>query len=242
MAKLSTAHAAIDHTGITGVPAAGSVATDTIWDAAGDLAVGSGANTAAKLTKGTALQVLRVNSGATNLEWATPSAGTSFTGNVIIAAPIGLDFTQTGSGGTAGTGYMMPISIPGSMQLRKLRVKVQSGAAGTVEWGLFDYSSNAAACTKLAGGSGAIATNWADIAATSAPVAITAGNYILIIKLPAATAPSLVTCSMGTSANLMKSQASYAWDDTPDLTTGWTDSAATFVMHLEGDIDGSNQW
>jgi hypothetical protein len=57
--------------------AAGDVATDAIWDAAGDLAVGSGANTAAKLSKGTALQVLRVNAGETALEWATPSGGST---------------------------------------------------------------------------------------------------------------------------------------------------------------------
>lgn len=57
----------------------GSVATDAIWDAAGDLAVGSGANTAAKLSMGTALQVLRVNSGATGLEWAAAGGGS---GNV----------------------------------------------------------------------------------------------------------------------------------------------------------------
>jgi hypothetical protein len=55
----------------------GAVSTDTIWDAAGDLAVGSGANTAAKLTMGSSLQVLRVNSGATALEWAAPSGGSS---------------------------------------------------------------------------------------------------------------------------------------------------------------------
>jgi len=48
----------------------GDVATDVIWDAAGDLAVGSGANTAVRLARGTALQVLRVNAGGTNLEWA----------------------------------------------------------------------------------------------------------------------------------------------------------------------------
>jgi hypothetical protein len=53
----------------------GSIATDTIWDAAGDLAVGTGADAAARLAKGTALQVLRVNSGATALEWATPAGG-----------------------------------------------------------------------------------------------------------------------------------------------------------------------
>lgn len=49
----------------------GAVATDAIWDAAGDLAVGSGANTAVRLAIGTANQVLRVNAGATALEWAT---------------------------------------------------------------------------------------------------------------------------------------------------------------------------
>jgi hypothetical protein len=39
----------------------GSVATDAIWDAAGDLAVGTGANTAAKLTVGSEGQVPRSN-------------------------------------------------------------------------------------------------------------------------------------------------------------------------------------
>jgi hypothetical protein len=67
---------------------AGDVATDAIWDAAGDLAVGSGANTAAKLSKGTALQVLRVNAGATTLEWADPSAGGSGTKTYAVFTPM----------------------------------------------------------------------------------------------------------------------------------------------------------
>lgn len=46
----------------------GDVATDAIWDAAGDLAVGSGADTAARLAKGTTGQVLQ--SGASTLAWA----------------------------------------------------------------------------------------------------------------------------------------------------------------------------
>jgi hypothetical protein len=48
----------------------GSVATDTIWDAAGDIVQGTGSNTAARLAIGTAGQALRVNSGATALEYA----------------------------------------------------------------------------------------------------------------------------------------------------------------------------
>lgn len=54
--------------------AAGAIATDPIWDAAGDLAVGSGANTAVKLPIGTAKQVLAVNAGATNVEYTTMAA------------------------------------------------------------------------------------------------------------------------------------------------------------------------
>ena len=53
--------------------AAGAVATDAIWDAAGDLAVGSGANTAAKLTKGSDGTVLTVTAGAVG--WASPGSG-----------------------------------------------------------------------------------------------------------------------------------------------------------------------
>lgn len=49
----------------------GDVSSDTIWNAAGDIVVGTGSDTAARLAKGTALQYLRVNSGATALEWAT---------------------------------------------------------------------------------------------------------------------------------------------------------------------------
>ena len=49
----------------------GDVSTDAIWDTAGDLVYGTGANTASKLAIGTAGQVLKVNSGATAPEWTS---------------------------------------------------------------------------------------------------------------------------------------------------------------------------
>jgi len=61
-----------------GATAYAGVATDTIFDADGDLAVGTGANTAARLAMGTALQQIRVNAGATALEYFTPSASGDF--------------------------------------------------------------------------------------------------------------------------------------------------------------------
>lgn len=57
--------------------ATGNVATDAIWDAAGDLAVGSGANTAAKLVKGAAGGALSIINAA--VAW---NSGTSFPGSV----------------------------------------------------------------------------------------------------------------------------------------------------------------
>lgn len=51
------------------------VATDAIWDTAGDLAVASGADAASKLAIGAAGQVLTVNAGVTGLEWAASSGG-----------------------------------------------------------------------------------------------------------------------------------------------------------------------
>jgi hypothetical protein len=50
----------------------GSVATDAIWDAAGDMVQGSGVNTAVRTPLGTAGQVWTVNTGATAAEWAAP--------------------------------------------------------------------------------------------------------------------------------------------------------------------------
>lgn len=67
----------------------GSVATDAIWDAKGDLAVGTGANTASRLAVGTNGQVLTADSAeATGTKWATVSGS----GDMILAS------TQTVSG------------------------------------------------------------------------------------------------------------------------------------------------
>jgi hypothetical protein len=84
-------HDTHDHTGIPGV-SSGSVATDPIWDAAGDLAVGTGANTAARVAIGTNGYVLTSN--GTTAGWAAPAGG----GLVLLeqhaaSASATLDFT-----------------------------------------------------------------------------------------------------------------------------------------------------
>ena len=78
---------------------ANPLATDSLWDAAGDLVQGTGANTSAKLSAGTAGKVLTSNGAAAALTWETPSGGGS--GGLVLleqhtatnASP-NLDFTS----------------------------------------------------------------------------------------------------------------------------------------------------
>jgi hypothetical protein len=72
----------------------GSVATDAIWDAKGDLAGGTGANTAARLPVGTNGQVLTADSAeTTGLKWADATPG-----------PTGPQGPQGDPGATGATG------------------------------------------------------------------------------------------------------------------------------------------
>jgi hypothetical protein len=58
----------------TGGGGGGNVATDTIWDAKGDLAAGTGANTASKLTVGADDTILMADSAqTTGLKWVAPA-------------------------------------------------------------------------------------------------------------------------------------------------------------------------
>ena len=75
----------------------GDVATDAIWDALGDLAVGTGANTAAKLTVGADGKYLKAASGeATGLIWDTPAGS----GDVVGPAGATTDHLAVFDGAT----------------------------------------------------------------------------------------------------------------------------------------------
>jgi len=60
----------------TGGGGGGAVATDTIWDAKGDLAVGTGADAASRLAVGTNGHVLTADSTqSTGVKWAAEATG-----------------------------------------------------------------------------------------------------------------------------------------------------------------------
>jgi hypothetical protein len=85
----------------------------SLLTAAGDIIQASGANTPVRLALGTALQMLRVNSGATALEYATPlqMSWGNYTGNGSGSRDISLGFSpmmvmvfNTSSSGGSGIG------------------------------------------------------------------------------------------------------------------------------------------
>jgi hypothetical protein len=85
------------------------VATDVIWDTAGDLAVASGTDAASKL--GT------VNSGATAPEWAAASGGgggITFIASVIDGIGTGCTFSNTNSTGGNSIGSIVGIRKKGA--------------------------------------------------------------------------------------------------------------------------------
>lgn len=79
----------------------GSVATDAIWDAKGDIAGGTGANTAARLAVGTDGHVLTADSGeTTGMKWAAVAAsgGGYALDSYTLDATYGDDFTAASLG------------------------------------------------------------------------------------------------------------------------------------------------
>lgn len=92
-------------------------ATNTVVDAAGDLLYGTAADTLGRLAIGTANQVLRVNSGATAPEWATPASSNK-------------NFTLLNTGGTALTGAAT-ITVSGISNADQIFVLVQSASSAS---------------------------------------------------------------------------------------------------------------
>lgn len=125
--NLSITDTTLDATGGGG---GGSVATDTIWNTAGDLVQGTGSDTAARLALGTALQVLQVNAGATAVEWgAVTGSGSTVraTSPTLVTPALGTPSSATLTNATGlpvstgisglGTGIATFLATPSSANL-----------------------------------------------------------------------------------------------------------------------------
>lgn len=88
--------------GTTLSAASGSVASDTIWDAAGDLAVGNGANSAVRLPPPTKLSGQALYYGPAGVEWVHPSTHYLYRNDLLINQIPGDWNSNSASGGQGG--------------------------------------------------------------------------------------------------------------------------------------------
>lgn len=136
-------------------PTLGGTGQTTV--ATGDLLKGSGTNTWGKLAKGTSLQNLRTNTGATDLEWYTPTSNPmSGVGDMIqgttLGAPAVLSAVATGN------------------------VPLSGGVGSPVTWGKVDLTAHITGnlpITNLNSGTGATSsTFWNGSSAWTTPIGL----------------------------------------------------------------------
>lgn len=135
----------------------GSVASDTIWDAKGDLAAATGADAAAKLTVGSNGSILVPNSSASNgLAWIRPPVqefGASAVTNSVFYCPLHYanNTNNATNGSTANNFQFAPMWFPEAKQVTGIVVEcstLESGA--TIRLGLYAMDSALYPTTRLA--------------------------------------------------------------------------------------------
>ena len=157
---------------------------------------------------------------------------------------VGYSPETTGTNNFVGdAAYLQFVYLPHQIKLRNFGFRMSAAASGTFTVGLFDYATDATACTLVADASGALnSTGRVVIAATGAPVTVPAGNYALIVKAPATNAGTGYRTDMAVDHKLSATATGYTWDTTPDLTTGWTASQFVRAFWLEGDLNATSTW
>jgi hypothetical protein len=120
----------------------GSVATDTLWDAKGDLAAATGADAAARLAVGANGTILRADSSkSTGLRWggagSQPQVPASGASNDIYGCA-GMPVTTSGAAQTANRLYMIPVVLGDYNQLDELAMRVNSAVSGNARMGIYN--------------------------------------------------------------------------------------------------------
>jgi hypothetical protein len=95
------------------IPTGASVATDVIWDTAGDIAVATGADTAAKLAKGIAGAELGQSNGAVAWTGGTSFPGSPATGDRYYRTDLHLEYYYDGTRWLTTTLFREPFGVVG---------------------------------------------------------------------------------------------------------------------------------
>ena len=178
-------------------------------------------------------------------DWNADHSGSEFTGLPVAVLPQGGTYGSGTSTSAADQARACAIFIPSIMRVRALAVNISTSGAGSLTWGIFDYSSDPSSCTSLVEGTGAPGgTGTRLIAATSAPVVVNPGNYVLLCKNASSNPSTIVIDQPNSNMSHFGNQSSYTWTSTPDMTTGWNWTQGGFwSCYLVGDYDSSgNYW
>lgn len=172
----------------------GSVATDTIWNAAGDLAVGTGSDTAARLAIGSSGDVLTVAGGTAS--WAAPSGGGGATTPVFLQAPVRANGTNTIGAMSTGDRIIVGIvsfggTVTGvactNVTFTQVGTDVTSGSNKISVW--VGVATGASGTSVTFTGSGTILNICAVVADTLTPTldvqasAVTGGGFLAYDKI-----------------------------------------------------------
>jgi hypothetical protein len=218
-----------------------SVATDTLWDAAGDLVQGTGANTSAKLSAGaTAGMYLRSAGPAAANVWSTlilPNAGTAFKLAAYTATNTLTELAAVGGTGEIliGTTGAIPswsasplVATLTAASANSITVGADSASSGPAIGSIIFHNATNTNHFSLISGTTGAALSW------TLPIAAPAGNGYLVSALttgvlsytdpatfltPTGTPAGLVIAAQAEGDLLYASTAS-AWARLPHGTTG----------------------
>jgi hypothetical protein len=193
-----SASAAIASTKISGLT---TVATDTIFDAVGDLPVGTGADASARLAKGTQGQVLAVGSSTLGYistppaigGYAQPTASDHSTFGITSTIPIWATLGNQGAP-TSGRIVLVPIELDVNLTISAIAFTsgTTAGATLTNQWFVLCNSSKVA----LAYTTNDTSTAWGSntrkqLSLTSSYTTTYRGRHYLGVLITASTMPSL---------------------------------------------------
>jgi len=138
---------------ITIASTVGGVATDSIFDAKGDLAVGTGADTAARLAVGAEGTVpVATTNEAAGMKWAPPAPQPTFASSAVYLGPeTGYAATTGSSASVAQVAYIYPKSVSRRLTLAALAIEVTTLEAGsTARVGVYSLDASWSTATKVA--------------------------------------------------------------------------------------------
>ena len=231
-----SASAAIASTKISGLT---TVATDTIFDAVGDLAVGTGADASARLAKGTQGQVLAVGSSTLGYisappsigGYAQPTASDHSTFGITSTVPIWATLGNQGAP-TSGRIVLVPIELDVNLTISAIAFTsgTTAGVSLTNQWFVLCDSSKVA----LAYTANDTTTAWGSntrkqLSLTSSYTTTYRGRHYLGILVTASTPPTLRGLSITGSGIQAYALAANTGLTTPGTagTTAYTGTAAS---------------